>query len=364
MSENTEIRFIKPCRRRDEAHRMLTPEYAELMNQLGRRVQINLDNCSLQRMEQLPANPTLDDVEEVGLRPLVDILQQAPIALTAIGLNEMPDVWVGGARDAYERFCAQFWPGHFNDVEATAREYDPNSLAKKVEFKHLNEGRRCTYGSAYVALLQIQNIRRTYQSWRPEQQFEIYLHSMITMLNMVSGFEVEIAKHVFWEVDANAINQLPKSVQSRLRDIKENFSKLQSSMQKCRQFAFNGAMDLHWLSGANLAEDLGLTIKIGSANLVVDNWVGTNDHKLYRISKDIHSVYHGGVSMKRVAITREPELGAVEYWKEVDRMTNDILGYRLRTGYTPLDDLLPRIDRSVALIEDDLVKIFSPLAVA
>lgn len=315
-------------------------------------------------MEQLPANPTLDDVARVGLRPLVAVLQQAPIALTAIGLIEMPDMWVASARDAYERFCAKFWPAHFNDMEATAREYDPNSLAKKIDFKHLNEGQRCTYGSAYVALLQIQNIRKTYQSWRPEQQFEIYLHSMITMLNMVSGFEVEIAKHAFWEVDANAINQLPESVQSRLRDIKENFSKQQSTIQKCRQFAFNGAMDLHWLSGANFAEDLELTIKIGLEDLVVDNWVGTNDHKLYRISKDIHSVYHDRVSMKRVAITREPELGAIEYWKEVDRMTCDILGYRLRTGYTPLDDLLPRIDRSVALIEDDLAKIFSLPAVA
>lgn len=210
---------------------MLTPEYAVLMALQGRAVQINLDNCSIQRMERLPENPTLDDVEKVGLRPLVDIMQKAPIALSAIGISEMPDMWVAGAREAYEMFCAKFGPGHTNDVEATGRDYDPTSSEKKVEFKDLDDGPRCIYGSAYVALLQIQNVRRTYPSWSPKQQFEIYLHSMITMLNMVSGFEVEIAKHAFWDIDTNVINQLPASVQSRLRGIKENFSKLQSSQQ-------------------------------------------------------------------------------------------------------------------------------------
>lgn len=354
MSENQEIRFIKPCRMRHEEHRILTPEYAARIASLGRIVQINLDNCSVQRMEKLAASSTLDDVERVGLMPLVNILQNAPVALSAIGINEMPDKWVVGARAAYERFCAKYWPGHSDDVDATHRCYEETSTARRIEFKDLDAGQRCTYGSAYVALLQIQNVRRTYQSRSPEQQFEIYLHSMITMLKMVSGFELEIAKHAFWDIDVNALNELPENVQSRLRDIKENFIKLQSSPKKCREFAFNGAMDIHWLSGANLSEDLDLVLNIGSTRLVVDNWVGTNDIKLYRISKDIHSVYDDGSTMKRIAVTRESILEKYQYWKQVDRMSMDILGYRARTGHAPLDDLLASIDSSVNQVESDL----------
>lgn len=358
MSENKEIRFIKPCRTQHEDHRMLTPELAAIAINQKRIVQINLDNCSIQRMEMLPPDPSLDAVKEVGLLPLVDILQSAPVALSAIGINEMPDKYVSRARAAYEKFCAKFWPSHKDDVEATQRDYDAESDAKTVEFKELDEGQRCTYGSAYIALLQIQNVRRAYSSLSPERQFEIYLHSMIGMLDMVSAFELELAKHAFWDVSANEINQLPESAQSRLRDIKENFTKLQSSLKKYKERAFNGAMDIHWLSGANLSQDLNLTLKVGKAELLVDNWVGTNDHKLYRISKDIHSVYAEGSTMKRFAYTRETALEKYPYWKYVDRLANDVLGYRARKGYTPLNELLPRIDRSVAQLEGDLAKFF------
>lgn len=315
MSENKEIKFIKPCRMRHEEHRMLTPELAVAAIRQKRVVQINLDNCSIQRMEMLPPDPSLDDVKEVGLLPLVDILQSAPVALSAIGINEMPDKYVSRARAAYEKFCAKFWSSHQDDIEATQRDYDANSVAKTIEFNELSDGQRSTYGSAYVALLQIQNIRRTYPAKSPEQQFEIYLYSMIGMLNMVSAFELELAKHAFWDVSANEINQLPDSAQGRLRDIKENFTKLQSSLQKCKERAFNGAMDIHWLSGANLSQDLNLTLKIGETELLVDNWVGTNDHKLYRISKDIHSVYAEGSTMKRLACTREAALEKYQYWE-------------------------------------------------
>jgi hypothetical protein len=288
----------------------------------------------------------------------VDILQTAHVALSAIGINEMPDKYVSGAKAAYEKFCARFWPGHKDDIEATQRDYDADSDAKSVEFKELDEGQRSMYGSAYVALLQIQNVRRAYSSLSPEQQFEIYLHSMIGMLGMVSAFELELAKHAFWDISSNEINQLPESVQSRLRDIKGNFTKLQSSLKKCKERAFNGAMDIHWLSGSNLSQDLNLTLKVDKTELLVDNWVGTTDHKLYRISKEMHSVYAEGSTMKRFACTREVALEGHQYWKHVDRLANNVLDYRVRHGYAPLNDILLRIDRSVAQLEEGLQRFF------
>lgn len=319
--------------------------------------QINLDNCSLQRMEQLPPVPTLRDAEQVGLLPLVQILRSAPVALSAIGVNEMPDCRVGGAKLAYERFCAAFWPDHKDDIEATHRAYDRAATERKVEFSELDEGARCTYGAAYVAILQMQNINRTYSFLSPEEKFEAYLHSIIGMLDIVSAFENEIAKYAFWDLPANEINRLPERVCLRRKDIKENFTKLQGSVSKCKQFSFNGAMDLHWLSGANLSEDLGTNLKVGNDEFVVDHWVGTNDIKLYRISKDIHSVPSEGSTMKILACSREPELEASPYWRSIDRMTKGVLQYRKRVGYGEVDQLLERIDRAVAHLEEQLLKV-------
>jgi hypothetical protein len=357
LPDNKVIRFIKPCRHPEEDHRILTPAYAASLLATGRVAQINLDNCSLQRMEQLPPEPTLQDAEEVGLLPLVQILQNAPVALSAIGVNEMPDCRVAGAKMAYERFCAAFWPGHKDDIEATHRAYDGSSTERKVDFTELNEGARCTYGAAYVALLQMQNINRMFSSLSPEAKFEAYLHSIIGMLDIVSAFELEIAKYAFWDLPDREINRLPERVRVRKKDIKENFTKLQNSVSKCKQFAFNGAMDLHWLSGANLSESLGATLKIGNAELMVDNWVGTNDIKLYRISRDIHSVPREGLTMKALAFSREPELEASSYWRSIDRIAIDVLLYRKRNGYGEVDQLLKKIDVAAAYIEEELLKV-------
>ncbi len=89
--ENWEIQFIKPCRFLNEEHRLLTPEYTYQSIAKGRMVQINLDNCSIQRMEELTEDATVRDVEAVGLLPLYEILQNGMISLTCIGINEMPD---------------------------------------------------------------------------------------------------------------------------------------------------------------------------------------------------------------------------------------------------------------------------------
>ncbi|WP_220348422.1 hypothetical protein [Alkalilimnicola ehrlichii] len=114
---------------------------------------------------------------------------------------------------------------------------------------------------------------------------------------------------------------------------------------------------MHWLSGANLSEDLGTTLKVGNLELAVDNWVGTNDIKLYRISRDIHSVPREGSTMKVLAFSREPELEASAYWRSIDRMALDVLLHRKQVGYGEVDQLLERIDGAVAHLEEQLLKV-------
>lgn len=354
MKDNWEIQFIKPCRLLQEEHRLLTPEYAASIISLGKIVQINLDNCSIQRMEMLNDNSSLQEVEEVGLLPLVNILKTGLVSLTAIGVNEMPDLRVPEACAAYERFCRMFWSGHKNDQEATSRAYDETNTAKKVDFNCLEDGARCTYGPAYVSIMQIHNIQLNYKHETPEKQFELYLYSIISLLGVISAFELEIAKYAFWDISSKEINQLSDDVRIRRKDIKENFTKVKSSMAKCKEFAFDAAMDIHWLSGANFAEDLNVYLDIDGKRLRLDNWVGTNDHKLYRISRDIFSVYHDGSNMKRLAVTREDELSSSTYWQNVDFYSKSIMEFRNKEHHRGINGLLDRIDKAVQYVEDEL----------
>lgn len=356
VKHNWNIQFIKPCRGVNEKHRQLTPEYVAVANSNGKVVQINLDNCSIQRMEKLSENSTLSDVQDVGLLPLVDILNSGGVvSLSAIGVHEMPDLYIKNAKIAYQIFCKRFWPQHKNDIEATDIKYDENCIESKVNFQKLPNGARIMYGSSYVSMLQIQNIALNYSNVAPEEQFEIYMHSIIGMLNIVNAFELEIAKYAFWKPIQKQINQLPISVRERRKDIKENFTKTKRSVKKCKEFAFDAAMDIQWLSSANLSEDLNSQIDIHGTKFSIDNWVGTNDHKLYRISRDIHSTYHDGSTMKHLAYVREHELYDFYYWRNVDYFSRNIMSYRKSVGYSDLMDLLQRIDKSVENIEKEII---------
>ncbi|MDU7381629.1 MAG: hypothetical protein E7L09_25130 [Enterobacteriaceae bacterium] len=114
MVKRSEIKFIRPCLSIYENNKVLTPAYALQCLTQKKVVQINLDNCSLQRMEELSSTSTLEDVKRVGLLPLVNLLQSGNVCLTAIGVNEMPDIWVEKSMMAYQNFCHRFWPGHID----------------------------------------------------------------------------------------------------------------------------------------------------------------------------------------------------------------------------------------------------------
>ena len=358
MKDNWDIIFIKPCRNPDEKPLELTPEYINLAVLNNKVVQINLDNCSIQRMEMLSSTADLKEVEDVGLLPLVNLLNTGLVTLTAIGINEMPNCRVMKAKEAYEFFCSKFWPGHKNDPLATQREYDENSVQQKIKFSELDDGSRIVYGPPYISILLIQKIKIKYNNYTPEKQFEFYIYGIINFLNIISGYELELAKYAFWNPSNKEINQLPENIRKRRKDIKKNFTKPKSTLNKCREFAFDAAMDLHWLSSANFAEDLGLNINIDGKILQLDNWVGTNDHKLYRISLDIHSVYFEKSKSKILAVTREGYFDNFSYWKSVDELSNNILKYRQNQIITTDDNLTNKVDMAVSYIESELSKQF------
>lgn len=355
MKENREIQFIKPCRGVNERHRKLTPAYTLECLRKGKVAQINLDNCSLQRMEQLPDNPTIEDADRVGLLPLVNILQNSPlISLTALGVNEMPEKYIANSMRAYRTFCDTFWPGHKDDTEATHRTFDDHSTNRKVDFRKLPETARCTYGISYIAILQIQNIKLNHPEKSPEEQFELYMYSMICMLDILNAFDIEVAKYAFWKLSAKETNKLPENIQTRRRNIKNNFTKTGTNIDKCRWIAFDAAMDIYWLRSSNLAEDIDVTLNAFGKELKIDNWVGTNDHKLFNICYDIHWIDHEGSKSKILAATREEELSSLNYWRNVDQISKDMAEFRKSIGYRKMDNLLNKIDSSVEHIEKEI----------
>ncbi|MFL1551867.1 hypothetical protein ACI77I_22720 [Pseudomonas sp. D47] len=356
--ENWDIQFIKPCRHAHETHRILTPAYTLQMAQAGYLVQINLDNCSIQRMEDLTEAATVEDVERVGLLPLYRLLNEGKVALSGIGVHEMPEWRVSTAQHAYERFCRKFWPAHKDDTEATQRPYDTNAAEQRVTFTKLDDGSRLVFGCAYTAFLHIQNVKLNHSNLSPEDQFSIYLHGMISMIDMVSAFELEIAKYAFWTLNKKEINQLPPTIKQRRKDIIENFAKPKSTLEKCKSSAFDSALDLFWLSGANVS-DLKGDIEIAGKKLKIDSWVGTNDHKLYRISRDIHSCPFEGSTMRRLATTRENELVTSPYWMNVDAESRELLRYRHDRGHSKINDFLQRIDSSVNHLEKNIETFFT-----
>jgi hypothetical protein len=358
MDKCSDIVFIRTCRFIYEDEKVLTPEYALQLLKKNKIVQINLDNCSLQRMEKLSSTATLNDVQRVGLLPLVQLLQTGVVCLTAIGVNEMPDSWVEKSMIAYQNFCRLFWPSHVDDPEATFRDYSSDPEKNKVLFNSLPDESRTVYGFHYVSMLQIQNIRLNYKSFTPEKKFETYLYSIISLIGIVSAYDLEIAKYAFWSIDSNTINKLPEKIKQRRQYIKKNFLRNGSSLEKCRNHAFDAAMDLHWLTGANLSEDINLNITIGGKKFSVEHWVGTNDLKLYHIAKDIYHIYHEGVTMKRLISVRENELSAFTYWEKVDRLAKDVLGFREQSTKGIPSNFTECIDLAVKFIEKELSNYF------
>lgn len=357
--EQSPIQFINPCRAESTEMPVLTASYCEQSLRKGKIVQVNLDNSSIQRMELLSNDPTYDEARKVGLAPLVNLLQTSSVALTAIGVIEMPDRYIDRARQAHESFCRNFWPGHKDSDDSSNKSFDPSSTQQKVDFKSLSDKARATYGTSYVSMLHIQHVLHAYEQSSPQEKFEAYLNGIISMIDIVSGFELEIAKYAFFPIQRADRKIIPDAFFKRRKDLKANFFSRGSTLEKCRSNAFDAAMDIYWLNVSNSTEDMQEGILIGKKKFLLDNWVATNDQKLYRISHDINHIFYEGSQLKKLEVTREPELRALPYWCFVDQRANAILNFRRSNLKRPSDlEFLSNIDNAVSYIEKSLKNIF------
>lgn len=322
--KRNEVKFYHPEINTDDLDLLIA--YIKSKAPLKECVQISLDNCTIQRMESLTENSTLDDVDEVGLYPLYRILNECPnVLLASLGTIEMPGSKVSNANYSYELFCKKFWENSRNTPDAIYRDFD--ELEKKVEFGNLEENSQQVIGLYYLPFLLIQKILKKCKDKSSKDKLKYYLDEIIRCLDMISGFELEIAKYAFWDLTDKEIMQLPESIRKRRKFIRENFTKEQANFEKCKQFCINAAMDSFWLRA--IASGCDKKEHIGNDFYITDHFLATNDDKLYFIAKDISPVREcGGSFGYRLLVTRENQLSSSVYWSEVDKLSEEILSFR------------------------------------
>lgn len=349
MSGN-EIRIFTPNFNNDDINHLIF--YAKSKACIKEAIQINLDNCTIQRMERLNDQSTLDDVREVGLYPLYRLLNECPnIVMTALGLNEMPGRYISNARKSYNLFCEKFWKGHQDDPLATNKIIIENE--KQFIFSNLTPDEKKALGIFYLPYLLIQQIYKSDSDTSGIKKFEKYLYGVSFYLDMISSFEMEIAKYAFWDIREKEIHNLPEKIRNRRKRIKNNFCKERNSWESIQASAMNAAMDTYWIRCIGFGTEQ--KEKLPNGYTISEHWLATNDDKLYIIANDIKPIKTAQGFGYRLETIREPELLEFSYWNEVDKLANIFLETR-KFQKNQFELKIENIEKSIVEIETEIKK--------
>lgn len=326
-------------------------------------LQINLDNCTIQRMEKLNENSTLEDVKNLGLYPLYLILKESPnIYLCPLGVHEMPGSRIAEARRGYELFCKKFWPTHINDPRATSLIYD--GAQDEINFHDLSEDKKYIYGSWYLTYLLIQKIIHCYHSETPVNKFTHYIYGIIYYLDTISAFELEVAKYAFWDISEKELHNLPEEIRDRRQVFKKNFTKSftesRSNFEKTKKSCMNAAVDTFHLMAIQLLSSNSIQEDLGNGYKITEHLLATTDEKLYKSANVVTPIPISKEFGYSVEIKREEELKKFEYWRTVDDISKNILQDRMLAGYNIMpEQKFSMISKSIIEIEKDLETFFN-----
>lgn len=345
-----EIRIYTPFWEDDNIDSLIF--YTKLKNIRREAIQIDLDNCAIQRMEQLNESSTLDDVRKIGLYPLYRLLNECPnMLMSALGINEMPGIYIPKARKAYNLFCKKFWKTSSDDPLATNKEIVENEQV--FSFHELSEVSKKALGCFYLPYLLIQKIYKSDKTVSGIRKFEKYLYGIAHYLDMVSGFEMEIAKYAFWDISEKEVHSLSKNIRERRRRIRNNFCKERNSLQAIRVASMNAAMDTYWIRCIGFGTERMELLSNGYT--ISEHWLATNDDKLYVIANDIKPKKTSEGFGYLLESVRESELLVFQYWKDVDLLSDNFLKGRIYKT-NEFNDKIEHIERSILEIEAEFKK--------
>lgn len=353
------VRVYSPILSSDNLEHLIW--YAKYKNRLKEAIQINLDNCTIQRMERLDKNSTVEDIKKLGLYPLYKILTECPnILISALGINEMPGCYISRAREAYNLFCKKFIPSYVDDPNATNKPF--NVEEEKIIFRDLPLDTQKALGCFYLPYLLIQYIYKYNSGQSGLDKFRHYLYGVIHYLDMVSAFELELAKYAFWEInDKSVIHTLSSEIKERRKRIRKNFVKERNSLNSIRAACLNSAMDTYWIRSICIGTDEREAILNGYT--ICEHWLATNDDKLYIIANDIKPVQSINGFGYIIESVREKELLEFSYWKEVDNLSSKVLNDRKYLSDSQFDIKIENITESISQLDDALEKYFRNLTV-
>lgn len=347
---SNEMRIYTPNFRNDNIDFLIS--YAKSKLDKKEIIQISLDNCTIQRMERLTEQSTLDDVKKVGLYPLYRLLNECPnIYMGALGLNEMPGCYISNARKSYNLFCEKFWEGQEDDPLATNKIIIENE--EKFTFSKLSADEKKSLGYYYLPYLLIQQIYKSDSNASGFKKFEKYLYGVSFYLDSISGFEMEVAKYAFWDIKEKEIHNLPEEIRNRRKRIKNNFCKEKNSWDSIQASAMNAAMDTFWIRCIGFGTDQ--KEKLPNGYTISEHWLATNDDKLYLIANDIKPKETLNGFGYFIETSREPELLQFAYWEEVDKLSNRLLETR-QYQKSQFKLKIENIEKSILSIETEIKK--------
>lgn len=319
-------------------------------------VQINLDNCTIQRMEKINENSTVDDLKTLGLHPLYRLLNESPnVFLCPFGIIEMPGVKVNMAKKGYELFCEKFWPSHINDENQTGLVYDKNQL--KMDIHDLSDDAQYVR-SIYLSYLLMQQILHRHKDKSGVKKFEYYIYGAIHYLDVISAFELEIAKYAFWDIKEKELHNLPKEILTRRKNLKKNFTQLSNSIDKTKANCLNATMDTIWLRAGQLLSQKNNHEELKNGYRISEHWLATVDKKLYQSAQDIISIPTPLGFGYFISIYREKEMKNLDYWRQVDSISDNLLLDR-RNKHKNYEEKINNISKCIKEIEDDLGQYFA-----
>ncbi|WP_205410151.1 hypothetical protein, partial [Actinobacillus suis] len=180
-----------------------------------------------------------------------------------------------------------------------------------------------------------------------------YLYGISYYLDMISGFEMEIAKYAFWDIEEKEIHNLPEEIRNRRKRIKNNFCKEKNTLESIQTSAMNAAMDTYWIRCIGFGTEK--KEKLPNGYTISEHWLATNDDKLYVIANDIKPIKTPQGFGYLLETVREPELLNFSYWNEVDRLANHLLETR-KFQQNHFNLKIENIEKSILEIETEIRK--------
>ena len=320
------VRFLLPCRPTVH-HPQFTSEYIQNAKNSGRQIQITLDTCTILNIRDFIESNifTRENANFYGLKELIDLMHSKLVAIAAIGMLEIVKKDHFRTRSAYDKFIDIVWTISMDD-ELSSKKPEPKPN-KEISFNDMPKKRKEGMANHYYAMLLLRTIKNT--DLAPCDKFDRYLKSLKDHSYAITGFSIDIARHIFWGdmayLESETINgtnrsKLDKSdVYKRYNLYKKTFlkkiPKKIKGIDSNKQFSMNAAYDLFFTE--TTAMHTSVNEKSNVTGLIYESWIATQDYPLADTIANIYYRANDGFVIQKSKSESDPDWST--YFEYTDR---------------------------------------------